>query len=315
MSRIAFLVSILLVSLFPQAVLADQSCVRQALAERHGIAPADVDLVETSVEPLYIELASSLSVGDLVRFEIRAEGLPLLTEQVRLTEAPLVVEVDGVTLPVSTPVIELLASHSTRLEMLRRAAAEGAVEISIFHGESQLGSFDLAELDRRSTELLSSVGVSPFGLRSTVSEAAARVEKNSQCEYYCDDEQDSCYLDRCGQFGSASCYDACDREYIDCLETCGICQPSSSTTVSEQVVSTTPTSTVLCTRSFFNWSVTGYQRAMDRQIKRTETTTTVNSDCSETVTTSVSYYNIICWQWLNYNTCPYVKVENPAANC
>ena len=40
------------------------------------------------------------------------------------------------------------------------------------------------------------------------------------CEEICEWEQDDCYLNRCGQFGSSSCYDACDDQYQDCLSNC-----------------------------------------------------------------------------------------------
>lgn len=311
MSRASLFVSSLLVFMATQA-LAAPTCVDQAIAERTGKPAGSVPVVTDAPDPIYVEIGPSAAIGDQVRFEIRVDGVVSLTETVELTEAPAVADGELAS-QWTSPVVELLAAQPARLDFLRRAAERGTVEVVVVHGPTDLGLRTLDDLEASSAGL---TAVNPFGLRSSVATPGAEGRQTKfNCEQYCDDEQDSCYLDRCGQFGSASCYDACDIEWLNCLESCGICQPSSTSSTVTTIVSTTPTSNVVCTRSFFNPAVTGRQRAFTRQLKHTTTTTTTNSDCSQTVTTSISYSNTLCWQWINFNSCPWLVWENPAANC
>ncbi|MEM8930057.1 MAG: hypothetical protein AAGE94_02715 [Acidobacteriota bacterium] len=291
-------------------LFAEPACLQHALAGDD--TAGDVELIDNAPPPIYVELGAGAAVGDRLRIEYRIDSRVSVIEELELAEAPAVAE--DAAIQSTIPVVELLAGQPARLELVRRAQANGTVEVSIRHGEIDLGVFGLDGLEARGAELLQSAAASPFGLRSTVSVPGVRQVKGA-CEDRCDDEQDDCYFSRCGQFGSSSCYNACDIDWVDCLEDCGICQPSSSSTVTTTTVSTTPTSTVLCTRMFFHPQVRGQQRAFTRRLKDTTTTTTINSDCSETVTTSVSYRNTSCWQWINFNFCPFPVIENPAANC
>lgn len=273
----------------------------------------DVEWVVDGVEPLYIPLARGAVVGDHLRFEILVDGELSLTEEVELIGTSAANQKESLDFS-ATPVVEFLATAPARLDFLRRAAVNGTVEVISYLGATKVGNWVFADLEAESA-LLRTEGALPYDLSSKLTLAAPTTVQNKySCHDICDWEQDDCYLNQCGQFGSASCYNACDDQWVQCMEGCGVCQPSSSTQVTETVVSTTPTSTTACKRSFFN-STTGTQRLMNRRIKRTTTTTTTNSNCTQTVSTSVSYYNTTCWKWINLNSCSWVLIENPAANC
>lgn len=294
--------------LFSVPLFADQACPR--IADRPG-QPGELELAIDGASPLYVRLGSQATAGDRLKFEILVNGLLSLTEEVEL------LGMSAENRPsFGTPVVELLAAAPARLELLRRAAMDGTVEVTSYLGDTKLEHRTFADLDAESAALRTE-GALPYDLSSELSYAAPTDLQNKySCQDFCDMEQDDCYLNRCGQFGSASCYDACDTEWVQCMEAeCGVCQPSSSTEVTETVDSTTPTSTTVCKRSFFNAAVSGVQRLMNRRIKRTETTTTTNSDCSETVTTNVTYYDTTCWKWINFNGCYWQIIENPGANC
>lgn len=286
------------------------SCLRQGIAERTGVE--NIQVIENAPEPIYVDFGTELPTGERVRFEILVDGALSLTEEIELTKGDTSFEARK-----GAPVVELLAGQPARLEFLRRAAKTGTVEISLSLGGASFGRRTLSELEAQSTRLRAS-GVRPSATRSAVKSSRGIKQifaESEDCQYDCEVAQDDCYYYQCGQFGSAACYGNCDMLYESCLENCGICQPSSSSQTTVTVHSTTPTSVVQCRRSFFNSSVTGHQRYNDRVMKQTVTTTTINSNCTETVTTQVSYYSTFCWQWIDFNSCSPVAWENPAANC
>lgn len=294
MRRSIFLWAALALVVLPVQAFAAGQCVQQAIADKTGTPLAEIELSEAQ-NPVFVALEEKLAVGDRVGFRVLVDGELFLSEDLELAASDLVVDTRDFT---ATPVVELLAALPTRLNALHRLAESGQVEVVVEHNGVAKAGIPWIDLVFQS-ETLRQGEVAPHAVTSTVRfEAASQPAQKDACTDYCDDEQYDCYLYRCGQFGSASCYDACDDLYLDCLEGCGICQPSSTTTTTYTTVSTTPTSYVECRTDYFFGK--GYYRAYDRRIKRTVTTTTTNSDCSQTVTTTVSYFNIYCWVWL-YN--------------
>lgn len=317
MSRALLYLTLLVVgfTLFTTPLGATPVCVQKAAAEHAGLPVGDAPVIENA-DPLFFELPASVAVGDTLRFEITVGDSVSLTETVELTRAPAAVE--GVSTS-AVSAVELLAAQPARLDFLRRAAAENQVEILVTRGETVLGTYAFGELAAAS-ESLAPGGVRPFDLRSTLEVERARPALGESpswkytCEELCDLDQEDCYYYRCDQFGPPSCYQACDDQWEDCLTSCGFCQPSSSSTTTTTIQSSTPISGLICKRSFFS-SATGHQRLFRQQLKHTTTTTTINSDCSQTVTTSITYSTEDCWKWIDFNSCAYQLIENPAANC
>ncbi len=275
-----------------QAATADDRCVRQGIADAVGLPKEKIVLAEAIEAPLYVELDSSFAPGDRFQFEVRRNGAIFSTEEVELVENR---SSDASFDFAARPVVELFSTHPSRLNLLRRTIGDGTADVAISHNGKALRVETFAALERKGRTLAEGA-IAPQAIRSTVrTEASARPHQKSACTDACYAELEDCNYYRCGQFGSASCYDNCYWLYLDCLEfSCNTCQPSSSSTTTFSTVSTTPTSVYQCHTSggFFP---KGIYRRYTRQIKQTVTTTTINSDCSETVTTQIFYFNIDCW--------------------
>lgn len=285
-----FVLSLFLLPL--QAFAADDRCVRQGIATAVGLPSDKIVLAEALEAPLYVELEASFAPGDRFKFEVRRNGEIFSTEEVELVAGG----TDSAKIDFTArPVVELFSTHPSRLNLLRRTVSEGAAEVAISQNGKLVRTEAFAALERKGREL-AGAAISPQAMRSTDrTEASARPAQKSACTDACYFELEDCNYYRCGQFGSAACYDNCYWLYLDCLEyNCSNCIPSSSSTTTYSTVSTTPTSVYECHTSggFFP---KGIYRRYTKQIKQTVTTTTINSDCSETVTTSISYFNINCW--------------------
>lgn len=293
MRRLILGILLCLLAFTPQARAGDDACVRREIAALTRSAPADIVIAAIEQAPLYVDLRGDLAVGDRVRFEMLVGGERFFTEEVELVKTPrplAAIELSAV------PVVELLSANPARLGALYRIAARQDVKVRVARNGELVGTVPFAELAAAS-DRLSQEAVLPFAVRSTRRQETGhrRSLQKDECTQFCDDQQNDCYLNRCGQFGSASCYDACDSQWIDCLESCGICQPSSSTSTTYSIASTTPLNVFECHTTFGSFSPKGIYRAYDRLIKRTDTTTTTNSDCTQTVTSQVSYFHTYCW--------------------
>ncbi|MCG8460380.1 MAG: hypothetical protein MI919_29205 [Holophagales bacterium] len=208
----------------------------------------------------------------------------------------------------SVRVIELLSAQPRRLAHLRNLAETTSVDIVISHrGGVEVRS--LSELDAAGLDSDSAVDWRPLGNSSRVAGAnqelptispgkplaPQRSLAKSACTDHCDSAQDDCY-DYCGQFGGASCYNACDSDWSDCRASCGSCQPSSSS-----VTTYTTLSSVLlyaqCRKGNLPWEVKGMYGYYLDSYKKTVVTTTINSDCSQTVSQTVTYPQGYCWRF------------------
>lgn len=292
MSRSVRLALLSLFLLPLNAFAAGDRCVRDGIAAATGLPSEKIVLAEAREAPLYVELPAGFKPGDRFQFEVRRNGAPFSTEEVEVLAASVAdAKIDFA----ARPVVELFSTHPSRLNLLRRTLAEAAAEVAIFANGKPVRTETFADLERKGRDL-AGASIAPQAIRSTVrTEASARPNQKNACTDACYFELEDCNYYRCGQFGSASCYDNCYWLYLDCLEyNCSNCVPSSSSTTTYTTVSTTPTSTVECHTSggFFP---KGFYRLYTKQIKQTITTTTINSDCSETVTTQISYFNINCW--------------------
>jgi hypothetical protein len=272
-----------------ELLAAGDTCVRKNIVGVAGTPLAEVEMAEATHRPVHVAFSSGLAVGDQVMFEAHIDGLRHFSEEVEIV----VGEVSNEKLDLAaTPVVELLAANPARLGMLYRLATSRQVEIAIFHNGTLINTVPFLTLVSE-TEGLNDVWTQ--ALRSTVSTKQDTVPlRRNSCWEFCDDQQYDCYLNRCGQFGSESCYDACDLDWDDCIEDCGICTPSSTTSTTLTTVQLTPQNVIECRRTVpFGKGFYSYQR---KKIKKTVTTTTMNSDCTTTVTTQVTYHFEFCWK-------------------
>lgn len=317
------LIALLALCLVPSVAFADAgACAKRTLAALDGVSPDEVELTTAVTEPLFVE-ADGLAVGDTLRVEVLIDGVTTFQEDLELVEtaapgdalladAPAEVKAaaQAAALLEGRPVVELLAAHGQRLERLEHLAQTRSVDLAV-HRDGAVDRRPLSDL-RAASDALSAEPFAPFALVSS-SPAAVTIEAptklgetvldtvqtKSQCEQYCDDQYDDCIWSRCEPQGSSSCYDACYDQFLDCLEwECSICEVSSTTSTQNTLHSQTPTPYVECRYSPIFGYGKGQYRYIERVIKQTRTTTTTNSDCSETVTTSVSYFNSNCWTFL-----------------
>jgi len=312
MRKLVF-VLLLLVLALPTSLFAadegDRSCQLQDVLEQIR-AETDVLIFDENAGPdldlLFYRLPADSELDENgLELEAFVGGKSLLLERIRPIES------EAAT---AGGAIELLSQNPQQLTALHRLGRSGAeLEISLRYG-SMSQSFSYEELVAQSNELREAL---PDLLLTRTELVSSRLQKpaasderivplhKDQCTDWCDDEQYDCYLYRCGQFGSASCYNACDIQWEDCLESCGICQPDTTTTTTVTLFSVTDLGPVECKNdpywvgnSWYIWSKIRY--------KKTVTTTTTNADCSQTVTTSVTYIDIYCWRYYAYDPNCYV---------
>lgn len=270
----------------------DNQCVKRGLSEKLGIALEDVSLAESQNLPVYLSFPNSLVIGDELTFEVIAGGSPVLSESVELIEAE---NSDRAGKAGSaTPVVEFLAGHEARLAYVHRLGERHNLEIRILQNGVEVETVAVADLLARS-ELLASADIAPLAHRSTVQIAATAPQQEMfSCVFNCGLDQNTCY-DQCG-VGDSYCLGICDSEFDECVHNCnGTCAPHTSTNTTYTLISLTPTSTYECHTSTIPGQTKGIFRLYTQLIKKTVTTTTTNLDCSETVTTQVSYFNFPCW--------------------
>lgn len=299
---------LLLVLVLPTSLFAadegDKSCQLQKALEQIR-AETDVLIFDENAGPdmdlLFYRLPAGTELGeDGLEFEAFVGGKSLLLERIR----PIDLEAAA-----AGGALELLSQSPQQLTALHRLGRSGAeLELSLRHGSTS-ESFSYEELVAQSNELRDALPellltrtelVSSRFQKPAASEERIAPLHKDQCTQWCDDEQYDCYLNRCGQFGGPSCYNACDIQYLDCLEGCGICQPDSTTTTTVTLFSISELGPVECKfdpywvgNSYYIWSKIRY--------KKTVTTTTTNSDCTQTVSTTVTYFDVYCWRYYAYS--------------
>lgn len=283
MRKILWICSILLI-LSPTQLFADGgACALASLG-----APKPEPAVEAG-PALYVDLGAHPSPGARLTFRASADGEPLLTQAVEIL--PAAGELSG------PAVVELLASEPRRLHQLRELARERAVDIAVEVDGEALGIRNLADLEAQSVELKRR-GASPLDHRSTVSRPTAAYPRSGACNLACDAVRDDCYdFYGCGRFITGLCYSVCHLDWLDCVDGCGpSCQPgttTSSETVFDGLVSTDE---LACGDGLGMVAYRGFYRRMNKRLKVTTTTTTVAADCTETVSSTVTYYFTPCFQ-------------------
>ncbi len=269
----------------------DNQCVKRGLAEKLGVALEDVPLMVSQTLPVYLSSPNSLAVGDQLTFEVIAGGSPVLLESVELIEDG---NGDRSNASSASPVVEFLAGHEARLAYVHRLSERHNLEIRVSQNGSEVETVAFADLLARS-ELLASQAIVPMAHRSTLQVAAtASQQEMFSCVFNCGLDQNTCY-DQCG-VGDSYCLGICDSEFDECVHDCnGTCAPHTSTNTTYSLVSLTATSTYQCHTTSILGQEKGIFRLYTQRVKKTVTTTTTNLDCSETVTTQVSYFNQPCW--------------------
>ena len=267
---------------------------------------------------LFYQFFQELSLGgDLIGVEISRDGEILVQESIELIASLLPNPGAEAALAASgTTVIEVLGTSPA----MRARLAEGrdGLTVTVRLNGDLFETLSFEELQKRSL-VLREAETLPHALRSDLSPSRKSVlaSKNpgftvgagfltkDACTDYCSDEHDNCPYDRCGQFPSQGCLDACDAQFEDCLESCGVCQTSSSTSQAISLVSVTPQGITQCMNDTFFWGK-GIFEWTKRRFKVVTTTTTTNADCSITTSTSTSFFNNFCWSFrYNLNCFPF----------
>lgn len=293
----------------------DNQCTQQGIADKFGLSLEDISLAEPLSPPVYVSFPGDLAIGDEVAFEVTLDGAPFLAETLELVASEISGEnrtrSENKVAEEGRPVVEFLAGQPQRLTVLHHLGERQQVDITTLHNGEIAEKVSLQDLVAQS-EILSAGPLDPFALQSTVViQAPAPPAENYTCVEICDLELDYCINNQCGG-GGTSCTNYCEQQYVDCLEGCGFCVPSSTSTTTYSTVSVTPTSTYEChTSSVPGWSK-GIWRLYTKRIKKTVTTTTINNDCTQTVTTQITYFNLPCWVW-QYSE-PYCYSYGPISN-
>lgn len=295
----------ILVLLVPGLALAEGTCDLDQRLEKIA-QETDQLIYDGDRQPdealLFFQLPKVLLPGESkVTLTVEAAGKVVLVEEIQAVES---VEADA-----PEGVVELLAGHPRQLAGLRQLADQGrAAEVLISLDGEVLEKMSLEQLLLSSSALraalpepspvTSTLTVDHLApARATESDDKSLIESlnKSACTDYCDEQFDDCIAYRCNYTWCSGC----QNEFEDCLESCGVCQPSSSSTTQLSVVSVTPQGPVEChTHYFFGKDLYIWTKV---RYKQTVTTTTINSDCTQTVSSTVTYFNAFCWKFYAFS--------------
>jgi len=257
---------------------------------------------EVDTRLLFLRLPHSPPAGTRVEVDFLRGGQSLVREIIVLTDegnAERNLEAPGDAQP---SVIEILSTSAAELARVRKLLEGGEVSVQVRLDGELVDTLSLRQLVERSDDLRQSEslpraiaprlaeGEKQFGARG---EGSALTE--GACENACYAQEDYCY-DQCVWVpNSTPCFAACDEALDECLMECaGTCTPTTQTSTTVVLVSATPLYAFECKLRFGSLDDYILTRL---KYKRTVTTTTTNSDCSQTVSTTVTYIYVTCWSF------------------
>lgn len=279
----------------------------QANSDHH--VTGNRSLVDDSI--LLIRLEASFVNGERIYFEVLQEGERRLLEEMVVQTDDLAAALALEAPTFDHPVLELLGGDPGLRAHLRALAAQSEDIRGVVHVDGQVvADRAFADIVAASDPLRTD---GPVPLATERAGAGSRTMRSAawrggplppakSCQSTCDAVVDNCY-DECvfTPGGGSSCFAACDAEYDDCLDACngggggGGCNPSSTSTTQDSVVSRTPVGPIRCLRAPFPFNVEDdYMRFRERN-RRVTTTTATHADCSQTTSSTTSFFPTFCW--------------------
>ncbi|MCB1032782.1 MAG: hypothetical protein KDD47_02985, partial [Acidobacteria bacterium] len=265
--------------------------------------------------PILLELPFALAEGSVVELTFSRAGASLGAERLVLASLSEGIEVpaDARALPggpdSGVTVIEILATSPAERERLQSLdlQADGKVSVEIRANGLVIDTLPWTELAQRSEALLEAAAL-PAAIEPRYLPAASPGLHNvsahlTACEENCWIDYDLCYDGCVWVPNSGPCFDSCNANLNACLAACSTsCTPSTTTTTTITILGYVQTNIVKCAWDSSLGSADYYRRYL-RKRKKTVTTTTTNADCSQTVTTTVTYPNNYCWGFAGPGPC------------
>jgi hypothetical protein len=270
-------------------------------------------------DPVYLFLGNDLEDGDRLRLQVLVEGEKRFTQELELIPHPAPL---GKEPAFATPVVELFPARPERLAALERKSRDQRVEIAVYRNGELLLTASLTDLLRES-ETLRAQPFEPKSLRFEETRQPTPVAVGAEstapslnakgfcfgctCLEQCDWEQDRCYQ-VCDNFNPGqACYDRCDQRFLSCQNSCGGCQPSTSTSTQIGFGDITVLSPSQChhvnTPPPQGSILNGFYDFIRQTRSQIVTTTTHHADCTQTVTTTVTSLPAqTCWRLLQLDS-------------
>lgn len=306
------LLAILLIgSLVPFPALAGEGCqIEAAFSALRSQTDFfdDSHAYQVDSQLLLYRLPTVPGVGDVVEFEFFHGERSLLVEEIDLiAEDPALEALRPDAKSIPSAVVEVLSTSPAERARIRRFAQDAEVEVRVRLSGNRVETLSLSDLAQRSASLQGDESITPRAISPRLSQPSALpilkppvIRAKSACEDGCYIQNDFC-TDECVFVpNSGPCFDSCDEWLDECLGECaGVCTPWTNTSTAITLVSTIPVGPVECHyrsssgKSWYVWT--------ERRFKRTVTTTTMNADCTETVSTDVTYFNLYCWSFYVYS--------------
>lgn len=303
---------------------ADESCPLNATFTelRHETdAPGTGQVVETEPEILFYELP--VHPGDaLIEVGLLRGERSVLVEQIRLIDGYPTPKRQGLRAPdgiadLGPTVVEVLSDSPAQRDRIQRFAGSGELSVEVRLDGALVDSLALEELVRRSSLLKQRADLAPRAITPQIREPADASglhplsAASTSCEDQCLAQYDRCADECVFSPDSDACFASCQAGRDDCLAECsGTCTETTTTSTEITEVSTTFLGPIEC----LGHPSFGRDRyaLVDILFKKTITTTTTHADCTETVTTDVTYFTNRCWQL--YQLAPDCFVTNPSQN-
>ena len=275
---------------------------------------------EADADLLFYRFAEPLEAGrDSIEVEVLYNGKRYIEERIEL------VGNTGFTPSSNGTVVELLAPHAQQLRHLHRLALRTkSLEVSIRVNGNQIERLAFQDLVKASSALELTM-IAPQALRSELTfsqfisgPAASKPldlgKAGGDCRETCDWYYEDCIAGRCNYNPCQYCED----EYEQCLvDLCGACEPSTVVTTETIQLPTVYDSPECVYRpNPMPWqTLTAVYRKKIETQKIITTTTTTHTDCSQTVSQTVTYNQGWCLELYSDEACMPASSYFPGQFC
>lgn len=245
------------------------------------------------------QFAMALPVGTEIRFEIRHEDHLLLAEEVSLIEGSSGLGSEALAgAKFGGTVVEILSQAAAERSRLRHAASSEEINVSVWLDGELNEVLSISELVDRSTALRGNSIPHAILIRGAAeAEALELPMTKGACENSCYNQHDACYDNCVWVPNSGPCFDSCDDDLDECLLDCsGGCNPSTTTSAFGTLLSESPFGSPECIKPYGLNPRKRYQK-YQLIVRVTTTTTTTLANCSQTVTTTISYDYPTCYKF------------------